>query len=156
MSKKLEVIVDPVEPIVITRRTLDAPRELVFDAWTKPEHVKRWLGPRSLTMTVCEIDLRVGGKYRWVYRAPDGKEFGFHGVFREIVRPSRLVSTFVFEPFPNEEALDTLTLEETDGKTLATTHSVHKSIAARDAHVAGGMEAGMSEGYARLDELLAR
>ncbi len=156
MNKKLEVIVDPAKPTIITHRELDAPRELVWEAWTKPELVKRWLGPRAHTMTVCEIDLRVGGKYRWVFRTPDGREVSFHGEFREIVRPERLVSTFIFDAYPDEEAIDTLTLVERDGKTIATTFSVHRSIAARDGHVQGGMERGMSEGYERLDELLAQ
>jgi uncharacterized protein YndB with AHSA1/START domain len=154
-TRKLEVIADPDEPTIVTRRVFDAPRELVFDAWTKPEHLKRWLGPRNLTMVSCEIDLRVGGRYRYVHRAPDGQEFGFHGVYKEIVRPERLVSTFVFEPFPDGEAVDTLTLEERDGKTTATTLTRHKTMAARDGHLASGMEGGMAEGYERLDDVLA-
>jgi uncharacterized protein YndB with AHSA1/START domain len=144
-SKKLEVIADPNEPTIVTRRTVDAPRELVFDCWTKPEHMRRWLGPRALTMVSCEVDLRVGGGYRYVHRAPDGQEYAFRGEYREIVRPERLVATFVFELFPEAEALETLTLHEKDGKTLQ----------ARDGHLNSGMEAGMVEGYGRLDELLA-
>jgi uncharacterized protein YndB with AHSA1/START domain len=152
--RKLEIIAPPDEPTITTRRVFDAPRELVFDAWTRPEHLRRWLGPRELV--VCEIDLRVGGRYRWVQRAPDGSEYRFHGEYREIVRPERLVSTFVFEAFPESEALETLTLRERDGKTTATTLTVHKTIQARDGHLASGrMEAGMTEGYARLDQLLA-
>lgn len=105
---------------------------------------------------VCEVDLRVGGGFRWVHRASDGREYAFHGEYREIVRPEKIVSTFVFEPFPDDQALETLTLQERDGKTTATTLSVHKTIQGRDGHLAGGrMEAGMTEGYERLDELLA-
>jgi uncharacterized protein YndB with AHSA1/START domain len=154
-SKKLEVIADPNEPTIVTRRTVDAPRALVFDCWTKPEHMRRWLGPRALTMISCEVDLRVGGGYRYVHRAPDGQEYAFRGEYREIVRPERLVATFVFELFPEAEALETLTLEETNGKTLVTTHTLHKTLQARDGHLNSGMEAGMVEGYSRLDELLA-
>ena len=153
-SKKLEVIADPDKPTIVTRRTFDAPRALVFDAWTKPELMKRWLGPRALEMVLCEVDLRVGGGYRYVHRAPDGQEYGFHGTYREIARPDRLVSTFVFELFPDAEAVDTLELEERDGKTTVTTTTVHTSMQARDGHLAAGMERGMEEGYARLDELL--
>jgi uncharacterized protein YndB with AHSA1/START domain len=153
-SRKLEVIADPDKPTIVTRRTFDAPRALVFDAWTKPELMKRWLGPRALEMVLCEVDLRVGGGYRYVHRAPDGQEFGFHGTYREIARPDRLVSTFVFELFPDAEAVDTLELHERDGKTTVTTTTVHKSMQARDGHLAAGMEGGMEEGYARLDELL--
>ncbi len=155
-SKKLEIIVDPGKPSFTTRRVVDAPRALVFEAFTNPEHLKRWLGPRMLTMVSCESDLRVGGRYRFVHRAPDGQEFGFHGEYREVVRPARLVRTFVFELMPEHEALETLTLDEKDGKTTITTTTVHKTIEARDGHLSNGrMEAGMTEGYERLDELLA-
>ena len=151
---KLEVVAEPGKTSFVTRRLLDAPRALVFDVWTRPEHMKRWLGPRSLTMVLCEVDLRVGGRYRYDHRAPDGQEYGFHGEYREIVRPERIVSTFVFELMPENEALETLLLEERDGKTLVTTTTVHKTVEARDGHLASGMEAGMTEGYARIDELL--
>lgn len=153
-KRKLEVVAEPDRPIIVTRRVLDAPRELVFEAFTRPEHVRRWLGPRALTWVVCDMDFRVGGRYRWVQRAPDGQEFAFHGEYKEIVRPEKVVSTFVFELFPDAEAIDTLTLEEHDGKTTVTTVTVHKTIEERDGQLAGGMERGMSEGYERLDELL--
>jgi uncharacterized protein YndB with AHSA1/START domain len=154
-ANKLEVIAEPGEPTIVTRRSVDAPRALVFDLFTKPEHLKRWLGPHRLTMVECQIDLRVGGSYRWLFRAPDGQQFGFHGEFREIVRPERIVQTFVFEPFPNAVVIDTLTLEEKDGRTLVTTHSVHPTVKDRDMHLQNGMEHGMVEGYEKLDELLA-
>jgi uncharacterized protein YndB with AHSA1/START domain len=155
VAKKLEIIAPPDEPTILTRRVFDAPRELVFEAWTNPEHMRRWLGPRRLTWVVLEVDLRVGGKYRWVQRAEGGQEYSFHGVFKEIVRPEKLVSTFVFDAAPEHEAIETLTLEEKGGKTTATTFSVHKTIAGRNAHLSDGrMEIGMSEGYERLDELL--
>jgi uncharacterized protein YndB with AHSA1/START domain len=154
-SRKLEVTADPDKPTIVTRRVVDAPRTLVFDCWTKPEHMRRWLGPRALTMISCEVDLRVGGGYRYVHRAPDGQEYAFRGEYREIVRPERLVATFVFEMFPEAEALETLTLEEKDGKTTVTTLTQHKTLQARDGHLNSGMEGGMIEGYSRLDELLA-
>jgi uncharacterized protein YndB with AHSA1/START domain len=113
------------------------------------------MGPASLTMVSCETDLRVGGRYRFVFRAPDGGEVGFSGEFREIARPERVVRTFVFEPMPDKEALETLTLEEHDGKTTITTLTVHKTVEDRDGHVQSGVDKGMTEGYARLDELLA-
>ena len=106
-------------------------------------------------MVSCDSDLRVGGSYRFVFRAPDGQEVGFRGEFREIVPPERIVRTFIFEPIPDAEALETLQLDERDGKTTITTTTVHKSVESRDGHVGSGMEAGMTEGYARLDELLA-
>jgi len=154
-ERKLELVAEPGKPTILTRRVVNAPQSLVFDAFTKPEHLKRWMRPRALTMVLCESDLRVGGGWRMVYRTPDGQEFGFHGEFREIVRPERIVRTFVFESFPDAEALETLTLQERDGKTTITTKTVHKTIEGRDGHLAHGMEAGMTDGYALLDELLA-
>jgi uncharacterized protein YndB with AHSA1/START domain len=154
-ERKLELVAEPSKPTIVTRRVVNAPRSLVFDAFTKAEHLKRWMRPRALTMVLCESDLRVGGGWRMVYRTPDGQEFGFHGEFREIARPERIVRTFVFEPFPDEEALETLTLHEKDGKTTITTLTVHRTIEGRDGHLAHGMEAGMTDGYALLDELLA-
>ena len=154
--RKLEVIAAPDEPTIVTRRVVDAPRALVFDAFTKPEHIQRWIGPRIFSWVLCESDLRVGGAWRWRQRSPDGQEFGFHGVFKEISRPERIVWTYVFDPFPDAEAVETLTLEERDGKTTVTTLTVHKTLQARDGHLSDGrMEAGMIEGYQRLDELLS-
>jgi uncharacterized protein YndB with AHSA1/START domain len=155
-GKNLEITAPPNEPTILTRRVFDAPRELVFEAWTNPVYMQRWLGPRRLTWVVCDVDLRVGGKYRWVQRGPDGQEYKFHGVYREIIRPEKLVGTFVFELAPAHESVDTLTLEERDGKTIATTLSVHSTIESRDGHLAGGrMEVGMREGFERLDGLLS-
>jgi len=154
-SKKLEIIAEPGKTSFTTRRIVDAPRALVFDAFTKCEHLKNWMGPRSLTMVSCESDLRAGGRYRFVFRAPDGSEVGFSGEFKEVARPERVVRTFVFEPIPDAAALETLELTEADGKTTITTTTLHKTVENRDGHVNSGMEAGMTEGYARLDELLA-
>ena len=154
-SRKLEIIAEPGKTHFTTSRVVDAPRDVVFDAFTKCEHLERWMGPKSLTMVSCETDLRPGGRYRFVFRAPDGSDVGFSGEFKEIVRPSRVVRTFVFEPMPDAAALETLELEEHDGKTTIKTTTVHKTVENRDGHVNSGMEGGMTEGYARLDELLA-
>jgi uncharacterized protein YndB with AHSA1/START domain len=154
-SKKLEIIAEPGKTSFTTRRIVDAPRALVFDAFTKCEHLRNWMGPKSLTMVSCESDLRAGGRYRFVFRAPDGSEVGFSGEFKEVARPERVVRTFVFEPIPDAAALETLELTEADGKTTITTTTLHKTVENRDGHVNSGMEAGMTEGYARLDELLA-
>lgn len=108
-----------------------------------------------LTLVICEVDLRVGGGYRFVHRAPDGEEFAFHGEYQEIVRPDRLVSTFVFQGMPDDEVLETATFEESDGNTTITTTTLHKTVEARDGHLADGrIEAGMVDAYERLDELL--
>jgi uncharacterized protein YndB with AHSA1/START domain len=154
-SRKLEIIAEPGKTSFTTRRVVDAPRALVFEAFTKCEHLARWMGPKSLTMVSCNTDLRVGGRYRFVFRTPDGQEVGFSGEFKEIARPERVVRTFVFEPVPDAAALETLELVERDGKTTITTTTVHKTVENRDGHVGSGLEAGMTEGYARLDELLA-
>jgi uncharacterized protein YndB with AHSA1/START domain len=154
-AKKLELIAEPGKPTIVTRRVVDAPRALVFEAFTNPEHLKRWLGPRSRTLVVCESDLRVGGKYRWVLRAENGHEAHFHGEYREINPPERIVRTFVFDLHPEDVAVETLYLEERDGKTIITTTAVASSVKERDAHLANGMEKGIVEGYERLDDLLA-
>ena len=154
-SRTLEIIAEPGKTSFTTSRVVDAPRALVFDAFTKCEHLMRWMGPKSESMVSCNTDLKVGGRYRFVFRAADGNEVGFSGEFKEIVRPERVVRTFVFEPMPDAAALETLELEDIDGKTTIKTTTVHKTVENRDGHVGSGLEAGMSEGYTRLDELLA-
>ena len=154
-SKTLDIVAEPGKTSFTTTRVVDAPRALVFEAFTKCEHLKRWMGPKNLTMVSCDTDLRPGGRYRFVFRAPDGNEVGFSGEFREVVAPSRIVRTFVFEPIPDAAALETLELVEIDGKTTIKTTTLHKTVENRDGHVNSGMEAGMTAGYARLDELLA-
>jgi uncharacterized protein YndB with AHSA1/START domain len=140
--------------LVITR-TFDAPRRLVFEALTKPEHVARWYGPRRLTLTLCEMDVRPGGTWRHVVRDADGNEFGFSGEYREIVPPERIVSTEGFEGMPGHEYLATLTLDEHDGQTTLTNTLLYQSAEDRDGHLQSGMEPGMRETYDRLAELLA-
>jgi uncharacterized protein YndB with AHSA1/START domain len=140
--------------IVITR-TFDAPRKLVFDAVTKCEHVGRWYGPRGTEMLSCTIDLRPGGAWRFVQRGPDGNEYAFSGAYREIVRPERIVQTWNFEGIPpGHESVETLTLEELDGRTKWTTHVLFKSVEDRDGLIQSGMEPGMRETMDRLAELL--
>lgn len=151
----LEITTPPDEPVIIFRRFVKAPPALVYQAFTDPEHLAHWWGPRRLEMVVCELDLRVGGRYRFVHRALDGQEFGFHGEYRELDPPNRIVNTFVYEGAPDHEAVDTAVFEAVDGGTMITGTSVHDSIESRDAHVASGMEGGMTESYERLDERLA-
>jgi uncharacterized protein YndB with AHSA1/START domain len=139
--------------IAVTRE-FAAPRRLVFEAFTRPEHIRRWWGPRSLTMTVCDVDLRPGGAWRFVQRMPDGQEVGFRGVYQEIVAPERLVHTFIFEPMPEHDAVVTVLFEERNGKTTVTETTRHKTKFGRDGHLNSGMEEGMTDSYARLDELL--
>ena len=142
---------------IVMTRVLDAPRSMVFDAFTKPELVRRWLlGPEGWSMPVCEIDLRVGGKYRYVWRHAKGHEMGMGGVFREIGPPERIVSTEKFDQawYPGE-AVGTLVLTERDGKTTITQTVLYQSREAREAVLKSPMESGVAAGYDRLAELLA-
>jgi len=139
-------------------REFDAPAALVFEASTKPEYVKQWWGPHGTTMLVCEIDLRVGGAWRYVLRNEDGREAAFKGVYREISPPERMSYTWIFDvpPFDQFEAIETVVLEERDGRTIATTTVRHQSKEARDGHVQSGMERGAAETLDRLEDLLRR
>jgi uncharacterized protein YndB with AHSA1/START domain len=150
---KLEVLAEPGQPTIICRRWVDAPRPLVFEAHVRPEQLVRWWGPRNFVMAVCELDVRVGGSYRFLHRGADGRELGFHGEYRELERPVRMVQTLVYEGVPDAEWVKTTELEERDGGTLITTVSLFKSIAARDRMMATKMEASMADSYDRLDEL---
>jgi uncharacterized protein YndB with AHSA1/START domain len=141
--------------IVITRQ-FAASRQSVFDAHTRPELIKRWLlGPEGWTMPVCEVDLRVGGRYRYVWSHPEKGSMGMSGVYREIVAPERLVATEKFDQswYPGE-ALDTLILTERNDKTILTQIMSYESKQARDIALSSGMTDGMSAGYDRLDMLL--
>jgi uncharacterized protein YndB with AHSA1/START domain len=143
---------------IVMTRSLDAPRRLVFDAFTKPELVKHWLlGPPGWSMPICEIDLRVGGVYRYVWRRDsDGSEMGMGGVYREIVAPERLVATEKFDqPWYPGEAVGTTVLVEQGGKTTITQTLLYQSQEARDAVLKSGMERGVAASYDRLAELLA-
>jgi uncharacterized protein YndB with AHSA1/START domain len=142
---------------IIMTRVFDAPRNLVFDAMTKPELMRRWLtGAPGWSMVVCEVDLRVGGAYRWVWRGPDGTEMGMGGVHREIVRPERIVCTQLFDlDWTGGEALGTVVLTERDGKTTLTNTVLYSSREARDAVLKTPMEHGMALGYDQLAALLA-
>ena len=142
---------------IVMTRVLDAPCSMVFDAFTKPELVRRWLlGPEGWSMPVCEIDLRVGGTYRYVWRHAKGHEMGMGGEFREIVPPERIVSTEKFDEawYPGE-AVGTLVLTERDGKTTVTQTVLYQSREAREAVLKSPMESGVAAGYDRLAELLA-
>jgi uncharacterized protein YndB with AHSA1/START domain len=139
--------------ILITRQ-FDAPAALVFKAYTTPELVKRWWGFQTSQWLVCDIDLRVGGRWRYVTREEGGYEVGFHGEYREIEAPNRLVSTEVFEGFPDAEALDTVVFEERDGVTTMTITVLHEKQEHRDGHIASDMEGGMQVSMNRLEDLV--
>jgi uncharacterized protein YndB with AHSA1/START domain len=146
----------PSDREIVMTRVFDAPSRLVFEAWTRPEHVPHWFGPRGHTLAICDIDLRPGGSYRFVSRDADGSEHPFKGVYREIAPPGRLVYTQIYdaEGWSNRESVITVTLEEHEGRTTMTCHSQFESVQDRDAMLEAGMERGASEGFDRLDELL--
>ncbi len=139
--------------ILITRE-FDAPAALVFRAWTDPELVPRWWTARRGTMDVCEIDLRVGGSWRYVMTTLEGGfEVGFHGEYREIVPGERLVHTEVFEGMPDAAALDVITFDERAGRTLVTMLVRHELPEHRDAHIASGMEDGMQDAFDLMEDV---
>jgi uncharacterized protein YndB with AHSA1/START domain len=151
-----QITAEPGMPQIIITREFDAPRDLVFRAHTDPELLAQWLGPRDLTMTVDQYDVRDGGKWRYVSKDSAGNEYGFHGVFHGTPSPDGIVQTFEFEGVPGHVALDTLTLQERDGKTLLRSVSSFQSVEDRDGMVASDMERGVRESDERLGELLAK
>jgi uncharacterized protein YndB with AHSA1/START domain len=140
--------------IVITRQ-FDAPAALVFKACTTPELVKRWWGFETSEWLVCDIDLREGGTWRYLTREAEGFEVGFHGEYRSIVAPHRIVTTEVYEGFPDAGALNTIVFDEQDGVTTMTTTVLHEAKEHRDGHIASGMEGGMQISMNRLEDLAA-
>ncbi len=145
----------PSEREVTLTRLFDAPRRLVFDAMTKPEHVRRWWGclDERYSVTVCEIDLRPGGAWRFVGRGPQG-EYAFHGVYRQIAAPERLVYTEIYDPFPDVESVVTQILTEEDGKTRLTITALYPSLEVRDTVLNTGMTKGAAISYDRLEDLV--
>ena len=139
-------------------REFAAPRQLVFDAHTKPEHLSRWFGPHGHSLSVCKVDLRPGGNWRYVLRSPDGTEMGMKGTFREIVPPERLVYTEIFDDFEElaGASVVTTTFEDIGGRTRVTSTTRYRTKEIRDQVVASGMEHGAAETYDRLAELLER
>ena len=152
---KTQITAEPGIPQIIITREFDAPRELVFRAYTDPELIVRWLGPRELTMTIDVYDVRDGGRWRYISTDEDGNEFGFHGIFHGTPSPDGTVQTFEFEGMPGHVCLETLTMEERGGKTLVRTVSSFQSVEDRDGMVASGMERGIHDSHERMDELLA-
>jgi len=152
----LEVTTPSDREIMLTRM-FDAPRSLVFDCYTKPELLKRWLtGPDGWSLVVCDNDLRIGGAFRWVWRGPDGQDMGMGGVHREIVRPERIVRTELFDQdWTGGEAVGTLVLTEQGGRTTATTTVLYASLQARDGALKSGMTKGVAASNDRLEALLA-
>jgi uncharacterized protein YndB with AHSA1/START domain len=144
----------PTDQEVVITRTLDAPRRIVFDVWTNPTHVRHWLtGPEGWTMPVCEMDVRPGGSWRYVYRKSDGNEMTLQGSYREVVPNERLVATESWGPqWP--ETVNTVVFAESGAQTTVTITARYPSKEARDAALQTGMKQGMDQGFAKLDQLL--
>ena len=147
-------VTTPTDREIVLTRVFDAPQRLVFDAFTKPELLKRWFGPRGWSLVVCDVDLKVGGAFRFVLRGPDGREMGMRGVYREIVPPKRSVHMESFDDFPGESQVTTVLVEQ-GGKTTLTATILYPSQEVRDAVIKSGMEHGAAESYDKLAELLA-
>jgi uncharacterized protein YndB with AHSA1/START domain len=155
MTTKQHTLTTHSDTEIMMTREFNAPRDLVFKAYTDPELIPKWWGLRDNVTTIDVLNVRPGGKWRYVQRSPDGQEFAFRGEYREVSPPDRLVSTFEFEGMPGHIIVDTTTLEEKNGRTVLTTHSLFASKEDRDGMLASGMEGGAAETLDRLAELLA-
>jgi len=151
-------ITTPTDLEILITRSFNAPRDLVWEAMSKPELIKQWLfGPPGWTMTVCDDDLRVGGKFKWAWRGPDGMEMAMHGVYREVIPPERIVRTEIFDFGCDAQAgeqLATMVLTEANDNTKLRLTVLYPSKEARDGALASGMEKGVGAGYDRLEEML--
>jgi len=147
------VVTLPTDTQILITRDFDAPKHLVYKAWTTPELIKRWWSGDRGTVTLAEVDLRVGGTWRYVMTANQGFEVAFHGEYKEIVPNERIVATEVFEGMPEGEALTTNTFTEKDGRTTLTMLSEHSSQMIRDMVVNSGMEGGMQESMDHLEQV---
>jgi uncharacterized protein YndB with AHSA1/START domain len=152
-SSGAAVVTLPTDTQILITREFAAPRHLVYRAWTTPELIKRWWGGERGEVTSAEVDLRVGGKWRYVMVAHAGFEVAFHGEYIEIVAEERIVSTEIYEGAPEAEAVSTFTLTEAAGRTTMTLLVQHQNQAYRDAHISSGMEAGMQESMGKLEQL---
>lgn len=149
------VVTLPADDQIMITREFDAPRHLVYRAWTTPELIKRWWAGQRGVVTLVDVDLRVGGRWRYVMTANGGFVVAFHGEYREVVTDERIVSTEVFETIPDEQALNTVTFESTGGRTTLRLLVDHSSQQWRDLHVDSGMEGGVQEGFDLLEQLAA-
>ena len=154
MATKKTLITTPSDREIVITRIFDAPRELVFRTAMDPDLIPRWWGPARLKMTVERMEVRPGGTWRFVQRGPDGSEYAFHGEYREIVPPERVVQTFEFEGMPGHVALETSTFEDLGGKTKLTVTELLDTKEERDGMLHSGMEAGLVETHDRLEALL--
>jgi uncharacterized protein YndB with AHSA1/START domain len=149
-------VTTPTDREIRVERVFNAPRDRVFAAYTDPALIPEWWGPRDTSTVVDQMDVRAGGSWRFVVRNADGSETGFRGTYREISAPERIVQTFEWEGMPGHVSVETATFEDLGDRTKVTTTSLFHTSEERDGMIAAGMERGLNETYARLDELLAR
>src|SRR5205085_11120563 len=156
-NNQTKITTEPGKQEILITREFDAPRELVFQAFTDPKLIPQWWGPRHLSTEVDQMDVRPGGQWRFINRDAQGNAYAFHGVYHEVLAPERIIDTFEFEGLPEtgHVTLETLKLEELPGgRTRLTTQSVFQSVADRDGALQSGMEEGILDTYDRLEELL--
>src|ERR1017187_1282214 len=147
------VVTLPTDTQILITREFNAPRRLVYQAWTTPELIKRWWSADRGEMTIAEVDLRVGGAWRYVMSANGGFEVAFHGQYREVVPNERIVSTEIFEAMPEAAAVSTVTFAEQDGRTVVSILVQHASQEHRDGHINSGMEDGLQEALDYLEQI---
>ncbi len=147
-------VTTPTDREIVLTRVFDAPRHLVFEAFTQPELLQRWFGPRGWSMPVCEVDLKVGGTFRFVLRGPDGNDMRMPGTYRELAPPERSVHMESFDDYPGESQVTAVFVEQ-DGKTTLTATVLYPSKEVRDIVIKSGMEHGAAESYDKLSEMLA-
>jgi len=158
-NNKTKITAEPGKQELVINREFDAPRQLVFKAYTDPELYIQWLGPRRLKMTLEKFEPIKGGSWRYIHRDEEGNEYAFHGVYHEVTRPERIINTFEFEglPEPGHVSLETAIFEELPGsKTRVTTKAIFQSVADRDGMLQSDMEKGVNDSHDRLDELLTK
>ena len=153
---KADYVIEPGKQEIIITRDFDAPRELVFNAYTDPKLVSQWFGPRDYTTTVDKMDARPGGLWRFIQRNQSGDEFAFHGVHHDVVAPERIVATFEFEGVPGHVLLQTVTLEPRGQTTRMVEQLLFQSVADRDGMVASGMQRGSDDSMDRMAEILEK
>jgi uncharacterized protein YndB with AHSA1/START domain len=146
-------VTTPTDREIVMTRVFDAPRRLVWDAFSKPELLKRWFGPRGWSLSTCEVDARVGGGFRFILQGPDGQKMGMRGVYRELIPPGRSVHVESFDDYPGESTV-TAVFTEQNGKTTLTATVEYPSREIRDIVIGTGMEHGAAESYDKLAELL--
>ena len=154
-KNKTVVTAEPGKQDILITREFDAPRELVFKAYTDPNLISQWWGPKEVTTIVDKLEAKKGGMWRFVHKAEDA-EYAFNGVFHDVVSPERMIQTFEFEPMPGHVLLETITFEDLGGKTRLISQSVFQSVEDRDGMLQSGMESGAAESNDRLDELLEK